>query len=228
MGEIWLLRHGQASLGAADYDQLSDLGQRQAKLAGRALAARGVQVDRVICGSMRRHWQTARGCLAGLGSELEPIEDVGWNEYDHEDVLAVARPDLADPTRIEAEVRDGEELAQAFVRVFFTAVERWVGGEHDGDYVESWPACRARVDGAMGRLEAGLAPGEVVLVCTSGGPVASASARLLGMPDDHVFRLVRALANGALTRVARVGPVLRLSSYNETAHLAEAGAVSHL
>ena len=32
MGVLLLVRHGQASLGAADYDQLSELGHRQAQL----------------------------------------------------------------------------------------------------------------------------------------------------------------------------------------------------
>jgi broad specificity phosphatase PhoE len=35
MGTLHLVRHGQASFGAADYDQLSDLGARQCRELGR-------------------------------------------------------------------------------------------------------------------------------------------------------------------------------------------------
>ena len=34
MSNIYLVRHGQASFGAADYDQLSELGLRQSALLG--------------------------------------------------------------------------------------------------------------------------------------------------------------------------------------------------
>ena len=40
MPTVLLVRHGQASFGAADYDVLSDLGRRQAQAAGRELARR--------------------------------------------------------------------------------------------------------------------------------------------------------------------------------------------
>ena len=35
MGMLYLVRHGQASFGAADYDQLSELGARQCEALGR-------------------------------------------------------------------------------------------------------------------------------------------------------------------------------------------------
>ena len=37
MGSIYLIRHGQASLGAANYDELSPLGVRQSQLCGEFL-----------------------------------------------------------------------------------------------------------------------------------------------------------------------------------------------
>jgi broad specificity phosphatase PhoE len=38
MGNLYLVRHGQASFGAADYDQLSELGQRQSVRLGEYFA----------------------------------------------------------------------------------------------------------------------------------------------------------------------------------------------
>ena len=54
MSVLLLVRHGQASFGAADYDRLSALGERQSRLVGEALAARGVRPDLVVRGSLRR------------------------------------------------------------------------------------------------------------------------------------------------------------------------------
>ena len=50
---LLLVRHGQASWGADDYDRLSPLGEEQSRLLGAALAARGVRPDLVVRGSMQ-------------------------------------------------------------------------------------------------------------------------------------------------------------------------------
>ncbi len=42
VSRILLVRHGQASWGADDYDQLSPLGDEQSRVLGAALAARGI------------------------------------------------------------------------------------------------------------------------------------------------------------------------------------------
>ena len=67
MSQILLVRHGQASWGAADYDVLSELGERQSFVLGEALAVRGVRPDLLVRGSMRRHRQTTEQALAGAG-----------------------------------------------------------------------------------------------------------------------------------------------------------------
>ena len=50
MSVILLVRHGQASFGAADYDNLSPTGHEQSRVLGAALAARGVSPDLVVAG----------------------------------------------------------------------------------------------------------------------------------------------------------------------------------
>ena len=66
MGQILLVRHGQASWGAADYDVLSDLGEEQGTAVGRALA--DLRPDVVVHGTMLRH------CL----SEELDVDDACW------------------------------------------------------------------------------------------------------------------------------------------------------
>ena len=60
MSVLLLVRHGQASFGAADYDQLSSLGEEQSRLLGASLAARGVRPDLVLRGSMKRARRSTR------------------------------------------------------------------------------------------------------------------------------------------------------------------------
>ena len=58
MGTLTLVRHGQASFGAADYDRLSDLGTRQCRELGRWFRERGLAFEAVLCGTLRRHEQS--------------------------------------------------------------------------------------------------------------------------------------------------------------------------
>ena len=60
MASIYLIRHGQASFGAEDYDQLSTLGCRQAEVTGQYLRDAGIRLDAVYSGDLSRQQETAR------------------------------------------------------------------------------------------------------------------------------------------------------------------------
>ena len=63
MGSIYLIRHGQASFGADDYDVLSPTGIRQAEILGQHLAELGISFDRCLSGDLRRQQHTANSAL---------------------------------------------------------------------------------------------------------------------------------------------------------------------
>ena len=177
MSRILLVRHGQASFGAEDYDNLSPTGHEQSRVLGAALAARGVSADLVVAGEMRRHAQTAAGVLEGSGWAASASVDPGWNEFDHLQVLAVHDQ----PTTAE-----GESEKAAFQRWFEEATLRWTSGDHDDAYDESFSAFTSRVQAAMARLVDELPRSGTAVVLTSGGPVAWAVASLLA--DDTAAR----------------------------------------
>ena len=88
MTHVYLVRHAQASFGAADYDQLSALGQRQAVLLGQWWRQTGRRIDSIAMGTLQRHRQTAEACLTALGADnCDNLVDAGFNEYDHEAIL---------------------------------------------------------------------------------------------------------------------------------------------
>ncbi len=82
MGTLYLVRHGQASFGAEDYDNLSELGHKQAVRLGEYWRERGMVFDAVIIGTLNRHRQTWEGIAKGLGVEAEVLPWPGLNEYD--------------------------------------------------------------------------------------------------------------------------------------------------
>lgn len=177
MSRILLVRHGQASFGAADYDNLSPTGHEQSRLLGRALAARGVAADMVVAGEMKRHAQTAAAVLDGSGWSADVVVDAGWNEFDHVQVLSVHDR----PTTVE-----GETDKAAFQRWFTDATMRWTSGEHATSYDESFDDFTSRVGAAMARLVDALPRSGTAVVLTSGGPIAWAAAALLA--DDKAAR----------------------------------------
>ena len=63
MSQVLLVRHGQASWGADDYDVLSERGVEQSGVLGAALAARGIEPTVLVSGAMRRHHQTAAAAV---------------------------------------------------------------------------------------------------------------------------------------------------------------------
>jgi len=219
MGAIYLIRHGQASFGAADYDRLSDLGVRQSEALGLALRARVPSVATVWCGSMQRHRQTADACLRTFGQALPLQIDAGFDEYDHDQLIAVYEPRFADRATLGSELMRHDDPARAFQQIFAGAVARWIAGAHDDEYRESWPQFRRRVAEGLARLAGRLGKGETALVFTSGGPIATVAGECLGVPPDKQPQLAWTLANSGITKLLCRGDVVHLSTLNEHAHL---------
>ncbi|HET8705674.1 MAG TPA: phosphoglycerate mutase family protein, partial [Pseudomonadales bacterium] len=67
MGQLYLIRHGQASFGEADYDKLSPTGWQQATQLSHWLHQQGIDFDAVYAGTLRRHRETAEAALQHRG-----------------------------------------------------------------------------------------------------------------------------------------------------------------
>ncbi|MFL6024460.1 MAG: histidine phosphatase family protein [Marmoricola sp.] len=217
MGQLLLVRHGQASFGSADYDALSPLGFEQSRMLGDALAQRGVTADAVVHGTMRRHRETAETCAAAAGWTVGATLDAGWDEFDFLSVLAVHPHDFGpEPTKAE------------FQKLFEAATAAWIEGA-ERDYAETFAAFSARVHDALQRV-VDLAEQGTVAVFTSGGPIGWAVAEVLveGGSSDLWTRLNRMAVNSALTRLVTGSRGINLLTYNDQSHLdGVAGAVTY-
>jgi len=92
MGTLYLVRHGQASFGADDYDVLSDLGYRQALRLGEYFKYKGIRFDAAFTGTLQRQVKTFEGICAGAGLPLQATQFAGLNEYDSQAVIAAIHP----------------------------------------------------------------------------------------------------------------------------------------
>lgn len=210
MSVLLLVRHGQASWGAADYDVLSSRGEEQSRVLGATLAARGVRPAVLVRGSMKRHRQTAEEAVAAAGWTGDVVEDDGWDEFDHRQMLELH------PTG----VGDGEELTRAqFQRWFEEATLRWTSGRYSEEYDESFAAFGRRVDAAVARTVERLEPQQDAVVFTSGGPISWAAASLLGAGAEVWGRLNPVTVNASVTKVVVGGRGSTLVSFNDHSHL---------
>ncbi len=79
---IYLLRHGDAEDGDDAARRLTPKGERQARAAGRALAARGAAIDACLASPKVRAAQTARLACEALGIEPEAANELRGGGFD--------------------------------------------------------------------------------------------------------------------------------------------------
>jgi broad specificity phosphatase PhoE len=107
---------------------------------------------------------------------------------------------------------------------------RWVGGEHETEYRESWSAFRERCRAALTRLTENAGASQRIIVFTSGGTIATLCQMVLGMTDAQVMQLNWSLVNSAVTKLlyqpGRVG-ISYLNNYAHLEWLGEAHAVTY-
>lgn len=222
MASVLLIRHGQASFGTADYDRLSPLGEEQSRWLGRWLKLTGNAPDLVVVGPLRRHVHTADLCLEAAGVTAPRITLAGLDEFDHEEVLARHRPDLASHEALVAELAKLEDPHRAFQRLFAAAVARWTGGEFDHEYTRGWTVFRAAVLDGLHTLAAQQA--RTIWAFTSGGPIAVMVNALIGAPASDTFALSWPLVNTSTSRISIGAQRRNLISYNGWPHLEAADA----
>jgi broad specificity phosphatase PhoE len=205
MAELLVIRHGQASFGADDYDVLSDLGRAQSRAAGEWLRAMGWAPDRVITGTLNRHIDTA----TEMGFDQPREEHEGLNEYDFGDLLnARFNGDIP-------EIVKGDRKAH-----FRTLRETVFAWQKDGieNPAETWATFADRIEAA--RAFAVDTDAKRVLVISSGGVIGQMTARSLHAPDAHMMNLNLQIKNTAMTRFMFSGSLFSLNEFNATPHYA--------
>ena len=221
MAKIYLVRHGQASFSADDYDKLSPTGIEQSKLVGRYLAQKNIKPDVIIAGTMLRHQETAYHSLAEIAVQQQDIiaskeQDPRWNEYDHQNILATYNDKFTTAADVRAYFSQQANPKAAFQKSFLAAIDKWAASVPGNQYVESWSEFTMRVIDALNEV-AQKYQGKTILIYTSGGPISILTSLMLGLPLTDFMRINLSLVNGGITKVVALGEYkdLMLSSFNE-------------
>ena len=211
MGTLYLVRHGQASFGADDYDQLSALGQRQAQRLGAYFQEKGLQFDAVLMGTLRRHAQTWEGIAKGAGIQhLQPVLWPGLNEYDRAAVIHAIHP-------YPLEKPDTPERYRHHFRLLRDGLTQWMNGVVSPHGMPAYDDFRHGVVSVLDHVRTQHS-GNVLLV-SSGGPIATAVGHVLGTTPETTIALNMRIRNAALTEFVFTPKRHMLLTFNTLPHL---------
>jgi broad specificity phosphatase PhoE len=214
MPSIVLIRHGQASFGAEDYDALSLAGHAQADAIARELGRDGRPAERIVSGSLRRQRETAAptASMRGLSVEI----DARLNEYDMDEILASHSDSHV---RTDAQPGGRHVSSAEFQAALELGMRSWIAAGSDSAAAETWPQFAARTRAAITELAAGLPSGTTALAFTSAGVIAALCVSILGVPGETLVGLNRVAVNGGITLVASGRSGLSLLTFNEHRYL---------
>jgi broad specificity phosphatase PhoE len=204
MGELVLVRHGQANSAAQDetgYDRLSDLGHQQARWLGDWLRSHDGPFDRVLMGSLRRHRETAEG-MGDMG--IEPEVDARLNELDYFNLAQAHSKATGKPA----------PTPDTFVTHITDIMPAWQRAEIQGE--ESYASFEARV---AEMLTIAARPGRRVLCVTSGGVIGMMVRHILDLDIARMAHLLVPIRNCSIHRVMVLPEAQILSGFNATPHL---------
>jgi broad specificity phosphatase PhoE len=211
MGTLYLVRHGQASFGADDYDQLSPLGRQQSVRLGQYFAQRGLRFDAVITGTLRRHLQTYEGICEGSGVTQEALAWPGLNEYDSLAVIRTVHPaPLPKP--------DSPEAYRHHFRLLRDGLTQWMNGVVTPQGMPDYDSFVQGVTSALDHVRRNHHGARVLLV-SSGGPISTAAGQVLGTSPETTIELNMRIRNSAVSEFAFTPKRHMLLTWNTLPHL---------
>lgn len=211
MGTLYLVRHGQASFGADDYDQLSPLGLQQAQRLGAHWLAHGQRFDTVLMGTLRRHAQTLDGIAQGLPGLPAPQVLPSLDEYDS---LALIRAIHTEPLQKP----NTPELYRHHFRLLCDAIAQWMAGVISPQGMPSWEDFSLGVRRVLDQVRRDHADQNVLLI-SSGGPISTAVGEVLGTAPEVTIALNMRIRNSAVTEFSVSPKRLMLQTFNTLPHL---------
>jgi broad specificity phosphatase PhoE len=230
MSIIYFIRHAQA--GTRDnYDRLSELGQRQAKLLGEYFAAQSIHLSAAVSGGMQRQKHTAELVLEGLnkaGINTPDVQvDERWNEFSLLSVYQSYVPRLIEES--EAFAHDYAEMQEvlkqdphavrgATGRCDAAVIIAWMQNRYPDFGGESWMNFKGRIVSRCAEIEDG-GNERAIAVFTSATPIAISTSHALELKDEKLLSILGVIANTSVTVMRKAGDDLRLFSFNATPHL---------
>lgn len=211
MGTLYLVRHGQASFGADDYDNLSQVGHLQAVRLGQYWRENGPSFDAIYSGTLRRHAQTVTGITQELLWRPKDVKLSELDEYNSHALIQCIHPE-------QLKKPNTPEQKREYFRCLCDALGAWMAGTIRPKGMSSWVDFSVGVRDVLQRIQQQHV-GQNVLLVSSGGPISTAVAQIMGSEPSVVIGLNMRLHNSAVTEFSFSSKRYSLKTFNSVAHL---------
>ena len=220
MATIYLIRHGQASFGAENYDKLSELGCRQAVVTGEYFRDTGVCFDAVYSGDLSRQRETARLALENQPNAVPHHIDPRLNEIQNDAQVKYLMPEVIkiNPA-IQALVEKGLSSSKDYQKVIDAVFNFWVSPACSDSRLQSWAEFSGGTRQAIADVVQEQGSGKTVGIFTSGGPLATIVAQVLGLGGEHTYQFYEPILNCSVTQLFYSKSKISLSYFNDSSFL---------
>jgi broad specificity phosphatase PhoE len=208
MAQLYWVRHGQASFGQSNYDQLSSLGYQQATWLGEHFVEQGVVFDHILSGSLQRQMQTAENIMAAGNTAARRHVNPDFNEYPLTELrqhYAKAFPELEHLT-----------APTEFITKLPLALKVW-SSDSDPDLPESWSGFQQRLVNGLEDIQSTCTGN--VLVVSSAGAIATILSHIMGLSFDSLVHLNLNIKNTSVSQCYFDPQQCFATQVNATPHL---------
>ncbi|KZX55015.1 histidine phosphatase family protein [Halioglobus sp. HI00S01] len=220
MATIYLIRHGQASFGSANYDQLSELGQRQADATAEYLATVGIKLDAAYSGDLSRQRETCERALAGQVDGVPHHIDARFNEVNNDEQVAALAPVIMESNPALAELMSGgKPSSKDYQKIIEAVFTHWVTQDCSQYGIQTWEDYSSKAHSALREVMKQQGSGKTVGIFTSGGTIATLVAHVLGVSGEKVYRFYEPIFNCSVTQLFYSGDNVSLSYFNDRSFL---------
>ena len=238
MALLTLVRHGQASFLADNYDKLSPLGEKQAHKLGEYWVRTDVTFDQIYYGPAERHIRTGEFASAAFRAAglvwPDPIPLPEVDEYAGIEVMRAFLPGMMekheDIREKEAQFRaagDKVSATRIYDRLFQRITSMWVAGELDSPEVESWRKFCERVDSGIAKVRAAAGRNSRIVIFTSGGVIAATGRAALDLSTQKTLELSWTSRNASFSEFLFSGGRFSFSSFNNIPHLEDPSLITY-
>ncbi len=224
MSTLYLIRHGQASFLADDYDVLSERGIEQSRRLGDHVVDHGWSLHAIYTGPRQRQVDTATHMIdrarAG-GTDLPDAQQLdAFDEYPFEALMRRALPKLLEDAELAALWNSDGDRRHSMSLFIEKVTAKWSAGELDvGDEIESFQSFHRRVTEGLDEIMQREGRGKSVAVITSGGPISQSVRRALNLDQERTWKTAWVIRNASITEFMYRKDSFSLVSFNTTPHL---------
>lgn len=220
MSTIYLIRHGQASFGAQNYDKLSELGRRQARVVGEYLRDCDIHLDAVYSGDLSRQLETASLALAALPKDIPHHIDPRLNEIQNDEQLRCLLPEVIKrQPAVKALVDRGLNSSKDYQKVIDAVFNYWVNPACTDPRIQSWADFSSGAEQSVADIVRVHGSGKTIGIFTSGGTLATIVAQVLGLSGEQTYQFYEPIFNCSVTQLFYSKSKISLSYFNDCSFL---------